>query len=594
MGQTCAPNPTGASVRPAVGRAGRILTQPAQIHHERALPPSGPARNVAAVPSPRSLTPELPLVRSTSWPPRRLSWSLVLLIASLCAVGLAAYQAVRSARKQREIAEHLLRDYAAFATWSYQRQASDALLEAAFQTVGPILHREMHTFPGYPDAFDLVRYREQSLKECGCDPAARPGTYFSYVLGTDTLATVGVPLAAGARRWIQDTLVRRHRGAETTDRLAIIAGGAGDPVTLFAYGLMPTSRGDTMVYGFTFDPASLRQVFADAFTGTALLPEAVTRGIANDSLLAVRVENRAGEALYMSTDEADWSRSATDLLRASSGLRVTATVRSVLAANVLGTGRRAPILLAVVLVIAVALTLVAVRQLRRESELVDLRSGFVASVSHELRTPLAQIRLFLETLRLGRFETDQQRDWLLGHLDRETLRLTHLVENVLHFSRTRRQATPPPLEPTDVGAEIEETVRAFAPLALPRQVAVVTDLGEGLVVPLDRSRFRQMLLNLLDNAVKYGPAGQTVTVRAERAGGVVRVSVADQGPGVESGERERIWEPYYRGRGSAVRAVGGSGIGLAVVREAVERHGGRATLDAAPGPGATIMIELPA
>ena len=510
-------------------------------------------------------------------------------------MGLAAVQAQRSVRRERRIGEQLLRDYAAFATWSYQRHASEALRESVAQVVGPILHREMHSVVGYPDATDLVAYRERTLRECACEPAGRPETYFAYVLGSDTIGTTGRTLSRAAQRWIQDTLARRYAGPEpAVDRVAIIAGPGGGPVALFAYGLMPRSVGDTIVYGFTFDSASLRSLFAEAFTGTALLPAAVTRGIANDSLLAVRVESPAGETLYRSTDEADWSRSARETLRASDGIRVSATIRSPLAANVLGAGRRAPVLLAALLVIAVALTLVAVRQLRRESELVDLRSGFVASVSHELRTPLAQIRLFLETLRLGRFETDQQREWLLGHLDRETLRLTHLVENVLHFSRTRRETTPPPLEPTDVGAEIEETVRAFAPLALPRRVAVITEMGPGLTVPLDRSRFRQLLLNLLDNAVKYGPAGQTVTVRAERVDDVVRVSVADQGPGVEAEERERVWEPYYRGRGSAVRAVGGSGIGLAVVREAVERHGGRATLESAAGSGATVMIELPA
>jgi signal transduction histidine kinase len=165
---------------------------------------------------------------------------------------------------------------------------------------------------------------------------------------------------------------------------------------------------------------------------------------------------------------------------------------------------------------------------------------------------------------------------------------------VLHFSRSDRKQTPPPLDLRDLAVEIEETVRAFAPLAAPRGVGIRTDLAGDLVVAVDSAAFRQLLLNLLDNAVKYGPQGQTVTVRAERAGDVVRLTVADEGPGVPPAERERVWEPFYRGRGNGVRAVGGSGIGLAVVRDAVERHGGTAWLDDSAAPGTRVVIELPA
>src|SRR6185436_535772 len=108
------------------------------------------------------------------------------------------------------------------------------------------------------------------------------------------------------------------------------------------------------------------------------------------------------------------------------------------------------------LLVSVALAVVAVIQLRREEELARIRSDFVSSVSHELRTPLAQIRLFLETLRLGRFTTEAQRQWSLDNIDRETNRLAHLVENVLYFARAGRapaaRAAP---EATDLAAEIE-------------------------------------------------------------------------------------------------------------------------------------------
>ncbi len=446
-----------------------------------------------------------------------------------------------------------------------------------------------------PGARHLIQYQRQSLEECGCVPTYRVGTYFAFVLGDTLFETEGQRLGSSARRSILDSLARRIRSREAPgERMALVADAGGLP--LIAYGLMPTFRNDTVVYGFTLDPASLPAVFAEAFSRKPLLPSAVTRGAGNDSLLDVRVVSPSGRVLFESASLGiDLKYAVEDTVPVpAASLRVTASPRAPLVRQALGTGVPHSGILGILILIAAALSIVAVRQLRREAELAQVRSDFVSSVSHELRTPLAQVRLFLETLRLRRFTTDEQREWLLDHLDRETTRLTQLVENVLHFSRSDRRQTPPPLEPRDLGVEIEETVRAFAPLASPRNVEIRTDLGADLIAPVDSAAFRQLLLNLLDNAVKYGPPGQTVTVHADRTAGTIRMIVADEGPGVPAAERDRVWEPFYRGRENGVRAVGGSGIGLAVVREAADRHGGRAWLDESAAAGTRVVIELPA
>jgi signal transduction histidine kinase len=234
-------------------------------------------------------------------------------------------------------------------------------------------------------------------------------------------------------------------------------------------------------------------------------------------------------------------------------------------------------------------------QLRREEELARLRSDFIASVSHELRTPLAQVRMFAETLLLGRVRSDEERLRSLRIVDQEARRLTHLVENILQFSRAERRAIRLVPAPLDVAPAVHETIEAFAPVARARKVTVRAEPDELARVLADPGALRQILLNLLDNAVKYGPAGQTVTVGAAADGRVVRFQVDDEGPGVDGKDRGRIWEPFQRLERDLQSAIAGSGIGLSVVRELVALQRGRAWVEEGPGGrGARFVVELPA
>ena len=202
--------------------------------------------------------------------------------------------------------------------------------------------------------------------------------------------------------------------------------------------------------------------------------------------------------------------------------------------------------------------------------------------------------MFSELLLGGRLRTDAERDRSLRLIDREARRLAYLVENVLDFSRGERGTLTLSPETTALAPAVEEIVEGSAPVARARGMHIRTELDAGAHARLDRGGFRQVLLNFLENAVKYGPPGQTIAVRAERSGASVRVSVEDGGPGIPPGERERIWEPYARLNREVDRVVGGSGIGLSVVRELVTRHGGRAWVEDAPGGGARFVAEFPA
>ena len=239
------------------------------------------------------------------------------------------------------------------------------------------------------------------------------------------------------------------------------------------------------------------------------------------------------------------------------------------------------------LTLTVGLVGVALVQLRREAELSRLRSNFVSGVSHELRTPLAQIRMFTETLLLGRVRSETEGRRSLEIVAREAQRLAQLVENVLLFARGERRRPHITRSATAVAPLVTDVVESFGPLAAARHARVVTDLDHRVAANLDRGALRQMLLNILDNAVKYGPEGQTIAVALRMQGDRLQLSVEDEGQGVAPRDAERIFDPFIR-LARSEDATGGTGIGLAIVRQLAELHGGRAWVD-----GARFVVEIP-
>jgi two-component system phosphate regulon sensor histidine kinase PhoR len=356
-----------------------------------------------------------------------------------------------------------------------------------------------------------------------------------------------------------------------------------------------------VVYGFATDPKAflspvLENIRGKSGSQSALLPQSLIREMNPDSILSISVTTLAGTEVYRSPGWAAPTYSAADTIEPSFGrLVMRVSLRPDFAGMLIVgglPGSRVPALVALFLIAAGLLT-VALFQLRRQQQLARLRTEFVSGVSHELRTPLAQIRWFAELLHLGKLRTEEERERSAGIIDQEARRLTYLVENVLNFSRSEKGTNRISPSPADLDHEIQDVIELFAPLARARKMTLATALDAHEVVTVDRDALRQILLNLLDNAAKYGPPGQTITVGSEIVGDVARIWVEDQGPGIPHEDRRRVWEPYVRLNRSAESATGGSGIGLSVVRELVALHGGRTRAEGAPGGGARVVIELP-
>jgi signal transduction histidine kinase len=167
----------------------------------------------------------------------------------------------------------------------------------------------------------------------------------------------------------------------------------------------------------------------------------------------------------------------------------------------------------------------------------------------------------------------------------------HLVENILHFSRAERRMTRLGPERLDFSEAVNGIVADWRPLALAADVTVRVDLTPGIDAMADRGALRQIVLNLLDNAVKYGPTSQTVVVTTAQVRGRARITVEDEGEGIPARERERVFDSFYRLERHANSSIAGSGIGLFVVRELARLHGGDAWIESG-AVGARVVVEL--
>jgi signal transduction histidine kinase len=230
---------------------------------------------------------------------------------------------------------------------------------------------------------------------------------------------------------------------------------------------------------------------------------------------------------------------------------------------------------------------------RRERELARLRTEFVASASHELRTPLAQIRMFSELLRTGALRTPEDTDRALRVIEKESRRLSTLVDNLLNFAQLRRGAESETAPSCDIGAEARQVIADFEWLIAERNVTIDAKLEADAWASVDGRAIRQVLINFLDNAIKYGPPGQTITVRVGTLGNKVRLSVEDEGPGIPERERDAIWQAFYRRETAVASRVNGSGIGLAVVRDLVLQSAGAVHVDSVTTGGARFVADFP-
>ena len=234
------------------------------------------------------------------------------------------------------------------------------------------------------------------------------------------------------------------------------------------------------------------------------------------------------------------------------------------------------------------------RTVRREIELSQLKSDFVSNVSHELRTPLSLIRMFGETLEMGRVPSEEKKQEYYATIVRETERLTGLVNNILDFSRMESGKKEYHFSSVDLNAVIHRVVSSYHPHLEHLGFTLETEIATSLpAVHADSEAVAEALLNVLDNAVKYSGTRKSIKITTGVADHNVYVDVEDHGVGIPPEEQSKIFVKFYRVSSGLVHDIRGSGLGLALVRHIMDAHKGDISVRSRVGEGSTFRLSFP-
>jgi len=530
--------------------------------------------------------------------PSRATVLALLLVATLSLAGLLGYEAIVATRSRRVTAERTVNDYATIAAWELASRTEAELTRRLERSLEPVTGGLASSpYDRLPPVIPLAQVAE-STTVCG---SGLESFAFRLDLRDQSLVTDRTgssPLVAWAREAV---LLDARQPGTAGARYHVVWGRGREGDAIIGYGLRAAQSGASAIpgasiaaYGVVTCAGALAvPMLARIMAGPPLLPSPLLAGLPNDSLLSLALTRSVGDTLYRSPSFEPSPFEATTTLGGTSGPELRIALRRG-AIERLAVSPPQPVRLPILiglLILSGSLAVVGVLQLRREHELARLRADFTSSVSHELRTPLAQILLFGETLALGRTRSEQERRQAAGTIVREARRLMHMVENVLHLARLERGVPAVRPAPVVLAPELRRIVADFRQLPAGAGSTIDTVLDEELTANVDADALRQIVLNLLENATKYG-AGSAVTLGLEQRGEEALVWVEDRGTGIGSEDLERIWHPFTRGTTGQSVQQGGSGIGLAVVRALAEAHGGSAEASNRD-PGCRFTVTLP-
>ena len=236
----------------------------------------------------------------------------------------------------------------------------------------------------------------------------------------------------------------------------------------------------------------------------------------------------------------------------------------------------------------------AQRQASLKCRMEEIMTQFVSNISHELRTPLTCIKGYVETLLEGAMTNEDTLRRFLSIINEETQRLERLINDLLDLSIMESRKIKMHLEEIHIGPLVEDTANFLAAAAERKNLVISTQIIEPVsTIYADEDRLQQVLMNLIDNAIKYTPQGGNIKISAKEDDGFVTVSVIDTGMGIPYQDQERIFERFYRVEKERTSSSGGRGLGLAIAKHIIDGHGGIIGVRSEPGNGSTFYFSLP-
>ncbi len=347
-----------------------------------------------------------------------------------------------------------------------------------------------------------------------------------------------------------------------------------------------------------YNDALVRQTLEQVYQSQPLLPSVLTPTQQNQGL-AFQMLSPSGLILWQSQADIATKNSHTitiddDYGTLFEGYQMTAAIDENLAASLIIGGLPKSQLPQLLLMSGLGLfAMITMLWLyRRSHQLNQQKEQFIARASHELKTPLTQIRLFAETLELGRIKDDTKQQHYLKVIHQESIRLSHLVDNILQQQQIQQNQTNVLVENLHIKTFLDDLLSHQHILWQQKIIQVEVHAKDDLHVQTDPNLMKQILINVLDNAVKFGPMQQTITIDAAKSSTFMVLKITDQGPGIPQQQVKLMLQTYQRLERDEHRGINGNGLGLSIANNLCQQLGGQLSFQHPP-IGLTVVIELP-
>ncbi|HEY3041539.1 MAG TPA: HAMP domain-containing sensor histidine kinase [Pyrinomonadaceae bacterium] len=365
------------------------------------------------------------------------------------------------------------------------------------------------------------------------------------------------------------------------------------------FALPDLSKDRVVLAGASFDPNYLKRTFFPE-----MLDELITQKLSEDkgeplAMMVYPSEQEGGHEAKPLATSSGWSKGKPEITRKlddvfrglALGIKFQGTTADAI-------GRRwvlqSFLILGALSLLMIGGLILTYRSVSKEMALAHLKADFVSNVSHELRTPLALIRLYAETLELGRITTQEKKDEYYRIIRKESERLTALINNILDFSRIEAGRKEYDFRETDIAELVRNTLDAYRYQIEQQGFAFEQSIDASIPrVRVDREAIARALVNLVNNALKYSANEKFLGVKLYQANDLLKLEVVDRGIGITRREQSKIFEKFYRTGDPLVHNTKGSGLGLSLVRHITQAHGGEVQVESTPGKGSKFTLSLP-